>query len=171
MSQQEKGSAASSNTSSCPPAIFPACFRCPSSASSVALASRDTLQSWGWPREATLPYGLCWLGNSPLAGLAAKGELIPKLGRTSGFKHPHLPCQNQHQCQGLCQAGRLLPALCCAVLPPPQALRGHLRGFEDLGTWAGDLHGAALHGEALHGEGRVQEERRGGKSVRVCICI
>lgn len=52
----------------------------------------------------------------------------------------------------------LLPVLCNAVSPPP-ALYGHWHGLGDMGTWAGDLHGAALHGEDLHGEGRVQEER------------
>lgn len=66
--QQDKGTPTSGSTRNCSPCIFPVCSPCPSSSSPVALGSRDALQSWGWPREATLPYGLCCPGNVPLAG-------------------------------------------------------------------------------------------------------
>lgn len=79
--------------------------------------------------EATLPRGLCYLGNASLAGLAPKGELLLTTGRARGIKHPLLRVRASAGIKGTkAGMGWGTVGYCClcwvVLFPKPQALHG-----------------------------------------------
>jgi len=132
-------------------------------------------------------------GEWPSGRVSTQGQLIPKLGRAGDFTHPPRPRQNQHWCQGLCQAGRGQGkgggATACAVgCCPPTPWVPCMAVFMALGTW-GPWLGIST---AQLGTGRICMGRAGcrhecpglrlhigntgiaayrGVCVRACVCI
>lgn len=68
----------------CPPAILPLRLSLSQLFQPSGTGKPLNRSKVGWPQEATLSWGLCYLGNNSPVGLAPKGELL----LMTGIKHP-----------------------------------------------------------------------------------